>query len=81
MDEKTFQRIQKSQHTLQTPDNIDTTGLGLTIARKLIESQTGILWARSNPDDGNTFYFTLPKVMEHDSFGAMKAVLSAGLNS
>lgn len=35
-------------------------GLGLTIARGIIEAHGGKLWARSREGSGTTFYFTLP---------------------
>ncbi|MFW5748288.1 MAG: histidine kinase N-terminal 7TM domain-containing protein [Chloroflexota bacterium] len=36
------------------------TGLGLPIARKLVEAHGGRLWFHSMPSKGTTFYFTLP---------------------
>lgn len=36
------------------------TGMGLTIARSIIEAHGGRLWANSSSDGGTTFHFTLP---------------------
>lgn len=35
-------------------------GLGLTIARAIIQAHGGQIWAESKPGAGTTFYFTLP---------------------
>jgi two-component system sensor histidine kinase DctS len=39
-------------------------GLGLAVCRSIIQSHQGRLWAENNPDQGVTFYFTLPAFKE-----------------
>jgi PAS domain S-box-containing protein len=44
-------------------------GLGLMISRSIIESHNGRLWFANNPDQGVTFYFTLPFIIDLDPAG------------
>jgi PAS domain S-box-containing protein len=43
-------------------------GLGLAVCQSIVESHNGRLWAENNPEQGATFYFTLPahKEQPHD---------------
>ena len=36
------------------------TGVGLYIARQLVETMSGRMWLQSAPGQGSTFWFTLP---------------------
>ena len=41
-------------------------GLGLPIARTIVEGHGGHIWAVSHLGEGSTFYFTLPLEGRHD---------------
>ncbi|MBW2640334.1 MAG: hypothetical protein JRE10_09280, partial [Deltaproteobacteria bacterium] len=46
--------------TLSSENRVDSTGIGLSIVKKIVELNAGIVWVESQPGHGSTFYFTLP---------------------
>jgi len=61
IDEKYHDRIFKIFQTLRPRDEMENTGIGLTITKKIVETYGGNIWLKSAKDTGTIFYFTLPK--------------------
>ena len=65
IDHKYYKKIFKIFQTLSPPDETDSTGIGLSVARKIVKLNGGRIWVESNPGEGSTFFFTLPKSDVH----------------
>lgn len=61
IEEKHFKRIFKIFQTLSPCDELESTGIGLTMVKKIVELYGGKIWVESKPGEGSTFFFTLPK--------------------
>lgn len=61
IEEKDFERIFKIFQTLAPRDEVESTGAGLTITKKIVEVCDGKIWVESKPGQGSAFFFTLPK--------------------
>ena len=59
--EEHHQKIFDVFQTLQPRDRIESTGVGLSIVRKRVESLGGKVWIESKLGKGATFIFSLPK--------------------
>jgi PAS domain S-box-containing protein len=54
------QRIFRVFERLHTADEFPGTGVGLAIARRIVERHGGTVWFESQPGQGSTFCFSLP---------------------
>ncbi len=61
IDERHFQRIFQIFQTLKPRDEVESTGIGLSIVKKIIENTGGRIWVHSQPGKGSAFIFTFPK--------------------
>lgn len=59
-----FEKIFGVFQTLQARDHVETSGMGLALARKIVSKFGGRIWVQSTVGEGSTFYFTLPKCPE-----------------
>lgn len=61
IDEKHHERIFQLFQTLAPRDDGESTGIGLTLVKKIVELNGGRVWVESKLGEGSTFFFTLPQ--------------------
>lgn len=60
IDPKQLEGIFNIFKRLHTHDKYEGTGMGLSIAQRIVNQHGGEIWAESGPGRGSIFYFTLP---------------------
>jgi signal transduction histidine kinase len=61
IEERYFDRIFQIFQTLTPRDEIESAGIGLSMARKIVEIYGGKIWVESKTGEGSIFFFTLSK--------------------
>ncbi|MFH1118187.1 MAG: ATP-binding protein [Bacteroidota bacterium] len=61
IEEKYYEKIFQIFQTLRARDEFESTGIGLTIVKKIIENNGGTIHVDSAPGNGTTFTFTILK--------------------
>jgi len=61
IEKRHHKRIFQIFQTLASRDQRESTGIGLTIVKKIVELRGGQIWVESEIGKGSAFFFTLPK--------------------
>lgn len=78
---RVFDKFAQIENSLSR--KVGGSGLGLPIARQLLETHNGAIWCNSMPDKGSSFYFVVPICDEKTKFmlEAKQHLLKAKINN
>lgn len=77
IERKDYERVFKLFQTLTCRDDSESTGVGLTVTKKIVEMYGGRIWVESEVGKGSTFFFTFPRSKE----AVVPECLAAGVAS
>jgi signal transduction histidine kinase len=75
IDPKFHEKVFVIFQTLNRRDEVESTGVGLAIVKKIIEDEGGKIWIESEPGKGADFKFFWPKVKKVKDAGLIAAVM------
>jgi len=61
IDKRFHEKVFVIFQTLKARDEFESTGIGLSIVKKIVEEAGGSIRIESTPGEGAAFYFTVPK--------------------
>lgn len=67
IEEKYYEKIFQIFQTLHPRDEMENTGIGLSIVKKIVDQYGGRVWVESEVGKGSTFRFTVPLSLETKS--------------
>ena len=66
IEQKYHEKIFEIFQTLSFQNHQESTGIGLSLVKKIVESSGGRIWLESTVGQGSTFFFTLKKAASED---------------